>query len=294
MAAGFPVPARAFTDTRLTVADLRVLAAFCAYADAIGSNVWAAAETLAKEAGVSRPSYFRAVKRLGELGYLTAPEPRFDGRGRQLTSVRHVVPDVPVSPPVTRPPEEVPPPVEVPDEVVALPVSKPKRASKRAQAKAKVPRVPKAKVPKAKRAPAKHAKLEPSPGETAVVGRIWGIYPKRIDPPHDFVRSRQAIVRLLRSGVPAERLEEAAEQYAQQCIERRTGPLYVQSMSRFYEPEGAWREYERPVTVHGMTREQWVRARKDVDEWDRLAYGEPDPDPDPEPFDPLAVPGLDL
>lgn len=275
------------------------------HADWSGRNIWASSATMMREARVTRTSYFRAVRRLTAFGYLTGTV-RFGPDRRQLTTLYAIVHD-----PVT--PEDLPPPpppatdedlralttpVLVPDfEAIdeegegAKPVARGSaKAVARRGAKAVAPKQPKELSPKkkTKAAPKKPSPNLPTAGEAETLARIWRIYPKRVEPPHDFVRARRAIVHLLRSGVSPERLEESAEAYAEECRTGRTEPKYVKAMQNFFD--GTWESYEAPVTVDGLTRAQWVRARKDVAEFDRrsgTAYDEEIPDDEPLPDDHL-------
>jgi len=308
------IPSRAVRDIRLSPADLRVLLAMGTHADWSGRNIWAASRTMMEEARVTRTSYFRAVRRLVALGYLTAT-PRRAEDGRQLTTMYAILHDPePVPTPVPEPVTRLDAPVmvtpagegdpELPLGEGAKPVALPRaKAVGRRGAKAVAPKQPKEQPKKQKKdTQEKKAKrtaqtllLRPSPDEAAVVARIWEVYPKRQSPPHDFVRARRNIVGHLRSGVEAVALEEAAAAYAAECRRERTQSQYVKGLHNFFDE--MWRDYARPVTVDGLTREQWIRARKDVAEFDRLASLPPEPEPEPLGFeepDPLVLDGLDL
>lgn len=282
------IPSRALRDARLSAADLRVLLAMGSHADWSGGNIWASSATMMAEARVTRTSFFRAVRRLAACGYVTAT-PRFGPDRRQLTTMYAILHDAPT-------PEDLPP-IPVPDEGegAKLVGRGSAKAVAREGAKAMAPKQPKElspkqKTPRAKKvaAPKKPSPNLPTPGEAETLARIWRIYPKRIEPPHDFVRARRAIVQLLRSGVAPERLEEAAEAYAEECRTGRTEAKYVKAMQNFFD--GTWESYEAPVTVDGLTRAQWIRARKDVAEFDRRSGTASDdgiPDDEPLPDDHL-------
>jgi hypothetical protein len=285
------IPSRAVRDARLSPSDLRVLLAMGTHADWAGRNIWASSRTMMEEARVTRTSYFRSVKRLIALGYLTAA-PRRAEDGRQLTTMYAILHDEPdevrlpePSPPVTvtrtDAPVTVSPAVEVEEGEGAKPVALPRaKAVGRRGAKAMAPKQPKEQPKKQKKEkkkkPSSPALLRPSQGEADVMARIWRVYPKRQNPPHDFVRARRNIVGHLRSGVEPFALEDAADAYAEECQRQGTQSQYVKGMHNFFDE--MWREYARPVTVDGLTREQWIRARKDVAEFDRLAGPAPEPD----------------
>ena len=284
------IPSRALRDARLSATDLRVLLAMGSHAEWSGRNIWASSTTMMTEARVTRTSFFRAVRRLTAYGYVTAT-PRYGADRRQLTTLYAIIHDEPT-------PEDLPP-LMVPEIPVALlpvldigfeeegegakPVARGSaKLVAREGAKAMAPKQPKEQLPKKKtraKPPKKPAASLPTPGESETIARIWRIYPKRVEPPHDFVRTRRMVVNLLRSGVSAERLEEAAEAYAEECRVGRTEPRFVKGMHNFFD--GLWESYERPTTVNGMTRAQWIRARKDVAEFDRLAGGDDVPDDAP-------------
>jgi hypothetical protein len=121
-------------------------------------------------------------------------------------------------------------------------------------------------------------KLNPTPDESDVVERIWRIFPPRAQPSHHFIRARRAIVLQLRAGASAEALEAAAAHYAECCVRDETAPRFVRAMHNFYDDEG-WQDYLPPVTVDGLTRDDWIRARRDVQEFDARArpfFLEPD------------------
>ena len=122
---------------------------------------------------------------------------------------------------------------------------------------------------------ARPATLAPTAGETETVNRIWRTFPKRLDPPHDYVRARKAIVTLLRTeGVTPEAVEEAALAYAEDCRKEKRAAKYVRAIHNFYADE-YWRTFrgEPEVRVDGLTREEWIRARMDVAVFDALAHG---------------------
>jgi hypothetical protein len=279
------IPSRALRDARLSATDLRVLLAMGSHAEWSGRNIWASSTTMMTEARVTRTSFFRAVRRLTAYGYVTAT-PRYGPDRRQLTTLYAILHDTPTD-------EDLPPiphPVLVPDLAVepeegegAKPVARGSaKLVAREGAKAMAPKQPKEQSPKKKtreKPPKKPSASLPTPGESETIARIWRIYPKRVEPPHDFVRTRRMVVNLLRSGVSAERLEEAAEAYAEECRVGRTEPRFVKGMHNFFD--GLWESYERPTTVNGMTRAQWIRARKDVAEFDRLAGADDVPDDAP-------------
>jgi hypothetical protein len=273
------VPFRALGDTRLSSADLRLLVTLGGYGGMTGQDIDVGTATLMRMARLERRTFFRCLQRLVACGYVVARR-RYDSLGGQLPTVYDVVHDAPWVPPVSPPAPEPMPVVEEPE--TEPETGPPDDGPPPDDLLSPVTPRPTVRLPG-------RAKLEPTPGEAEVVRRIWRIFPPRTEPKHNFVRSRRAIVALLREGADAEALEEAAEVYAAQCAAARTEPKFVISMHRFYDEDGTWTEYRRPVTVDGMTRAQWIRARLDAAEFDRRAGA-----PDAVAPDPLDVPGLDL
>jgi hypothetical protein len=105
--------------------------------------------------------------------------------------------------------------------------------------------------------------------EAACVDRVWGLYPPRPEP-YPFVPVRNAILQLLREGVPARTLIEAAMRYSQDVQRRQVEPQYVMGMVRFYR-DGLWKGFANGPMVFGRSREEWARSGQDVLEFDRLA-----------------------
>jgi hypothetical protein len=105
--------------------------------------------------------------------------------------------------------------------------------------------------------------------EAACVERVWGLYPPRPEP-YPFVPVRNAILTLLRDGVPARTLIDAAVRYAQDVQRRQVEPQYVMGMVRFYR-DGLWQGFANGPLVFGRSREEWARSGQDVLEFDRLA-----------------------
>lgn len=103
-----------------------------------------------------------------------------------------------------------------------------------------------------------------------VMDQLWEIYPRRqegVD--HPFVPWRDEIRTLLKKGAPPANVIRAAIRYRQE-IEAgdENTRKYMLGPVRFFR-DGHWRSYGVPI-VHGMTREEWARAGKDVQEFDRL------------------------
>jgi len=105
--------------------------------------------------------------------------------------------------------------------------------------------------------------------EAACVDRVWGLYPPRPEP-YPFVPVRNALLALLREGVPARTLIESAVRYAQDVQRRQVEPQYVMGMLRFYR-DGLWKGFANGPMVYGRSREEWARSGQDVLEFDRLA-----------------------
>lgn len=278
------VPLAAIADTRLSPGDLRVLLSLGGYADAKGQNVWASVPTLCAHARVSRSSFFRSIKRLMALGYVTG-ERRFSEDGRQITT-RYTLSYVeseqegegaiqmgPRCPTQMGREGAAQMGREGPTQMGHKPTGEPTREPKK---KGRKPAPPKRGRPPAPK-PA-----GPTAGELEVVSRIWRTFPKRVDPKHDYVRARKAIVAVLRTGIPAEVLEQAAEDYAEDCRREGRAAKYVKGMHNFYADD-YWRTFrgEPEVRVDGLTRDEWIRARMDVAVFDTLANGVAEPDDEP-------------
>jgi len=105
--------------------------------------------------------------------------------------------------------------------------------------------------------------------EAACVEHIWGLYPRRPEP-YPFVAVRNAILALLRDGVPTRTLIEAAMRYAQDVQRREVAVQYICGLLRFYR-DGLWKGYASGPLVYGRSREEWARSGQDVLEFDRLA-----------------------
>jgi hypothetical protein len=108
-----------------------------------------------------------------------------------------------------------------------------------------------------------------TPEEAACVDRAWGVYPSRPEP-YPFVPVRNALLALLREGVPARTLIDAAVRYAQHVQRRQVEAQYVVGMLRFYR-DGLWKTFTDGPLVYGRSREEWARSGQDVLEFDRLA-----------------------
>lgn len=103
-----------------------------------------------------------------------------------------------------------------------------------------------------------------------VMEEIWEIYPRRAEGvDHPFVPWRSEIRDLLKKGAPAANLIRAAIRYRKEIDEGdELTRKYCLGPVRFYR-DGHWRSYGQPI-VHGMTREEWARAGKDVLQFDAL------------------------
>jgi hypothetical protein len=108
-----------------------------------------------------------------------------------------------------------------------------------------------------------------TPDEAACVDRIWGLYPRRPEP-YPFVGVRNAILTLLREGVSARTLMDAAVRYGHDVQRRQVEPQYICGMVRFFR-DGLWKGYAHGPMVFGRSREEWARSGQDVLEFDRLA-----------------------
>lgn len=310
------VPLTAASDARLSHGDLRVLLALGGYADANGQNIWASARTLCVDARVGRSSFFRSIKRLVAFGYVTA-KARYSEEGRQLTTLYELDFDIALSPSPATEPDIAPEPVS--DPPVMAQGEGPTQTGREGPTKVRRGRVPsgldgegptkaahkltsepvttepkrkgrKPAPPKRGRPPAPKP-AGPTPGELEVVSRIWRTFPKRVDPQHDYVRARKAIVAALRAGASAEELEEAAVAYAEDCRREGRAAKYVKGMHNFYADE-YWRTFrgEPEPMVDGLTREQWIRARMDVSVFDALAHGVAEADDAPPTHGPQVDP----
>ncbi len=86
------IPQRAVVDRQLTDTDIRLLCAIGTHTDRWGENCFAGVMTLTREAGIARSTFFVAVARLIERGYVTKDR-RYRRNGSDTSSAYHIVLD---------------------------------------------------------------------------------------------------------------------------------------------------------------------------------------------------------
>lgn len=86
------IPARAIKDPALTDTDIRLLCAIGLHTNGRGENCFAASTTLSKEARISRSTFFVAVARLVEAGYVLKTK-RKRSNGSDTSSVYSILLD---------------------------------------------------------------------------------------------------------------------------------------------------------------------------------------------------------
>lgn len=234
------IPFRALEDGTMTPAQLRVLCAIGAHTDREGAGVWASAATLADEARCDRATFFRAAKYLESQGFVQRTARYSETDGHQLTSMYRVLLDAPNA---------------------TGGVASERDGGRRKAVRPKRPQVQRHPLPQRD-----GRKLNDT--EPAQVKMVFDAYPPRHEPYH-WLSAQSAILALIRNGVSAKRLANAASAYyAEMERSGSIGTQYVRGIARFFA-EGYWKTYDIP-RVYGRTREEWARSGQDVTEFDRL------------------------